>query len=74
MHRGMPLFLNDNTDAYTIRQGNDHYVYHNVVVTAGTPNECSASTATRECLLEQKRAHEVCKPTGGSILAREDRV
>ena len=24
--------LHDNTDAYATRQGNDHYVYHNVVV------------------------------------------
>ena len=47
---GIPLFLDDSTDAYTTRLGNVHYVYHNVAVMVAIPNRCSASTTPGECL------------------------
>ena len=31
MHRGIPLY--DSTDTYVTRQKNDHYGYHNAVMT-----------------------------------------
>ena len=49
MHRGISLLLHDNTDAYATRLGNDHYVYHNVVVTVAIPNGCPTLTVTKEC-------------------------
>ena len=33
MHWGIPLILHDSTDAYVMRQENDHYAYHNVAIT-----------------------------------------
>ena len=73
MHWGT-LFPRDSTDAYTTRQGNVHYVYHNTVVTVAIPYGCSASKAPGECSLDQKGAEEVCELTSGSIFARVDRV
>ena len=70
LHRG----LHDSTNAYATRQGNDLYVYHNAVVTVVIPNGCPLSIATRECSPDHKGAQEVCKLTGGSILARVDYV
>ena len=45
---GILLFLHDSTDAYTTRQGNAHYIYHNVVVTVVILNGCLTSIAPRE--------------------------
>ena len=49
---GIPLLLHNSTDAYTTRQGNNHYIHHNVVVMVAIPNGCPTSTTTRECSLE----------------------
>ena len=74
MHRGIPLLLHNSTDTYTMRQGNDHYVYHNAAMMAAIPNGCMTSTTTRECSPDQKGVQEVCELTDVSILARVDRV
>ena len=39
-------------DAYTTRQGNVHYVYHNAAVMVDILNGCPASTAPGECSLD----------------------
>ena len=67
---GIPLIIHDSTSAYVTRQGNNHYVYYNAAMIVAIPDECPTSTATRECSPVQKRAQEVCEPTGGSILTR----
>ena len=74
MRWGIPLILHCSTDAYAARQGNDHYVYHNVAVMVTIPNRYSTSIATKECSPDQKGGPEVCEPTGGSIVARVDHV
>ena len=38
-----PLFYN-GTDAYTMRQENDHFIYYNATI-AAISNECPATTA-----------------------------
>ena len=48
MHRGIPLLIQDSTDVYATKQGNNYYIYHNAVVMVAIPNECLTSTATRE--------------------------
>ena len=40
MHSGIPHIFYNSTDAYATRQRNDHYVYHNGVVTVAIPNGC----------------------------------
>ena len=72
LHRGIPLLLHDSTNAYATRQGNDLYIYHNALVTVVIPNGCPPSTTTKECSPDQKGAQQVCKLTGGSMLARMD--
>ena len=47
MHQGIPLLFHDSTDAYATRQENDHYVYHNVVMTVVISNGCPISTTTK---------------------------
>ena len=74
MHRGIPLIIHDNTDAYVMRQENDHYVYHITAMTVAIRNGCPASTATKECSLNHKGAQEVWEPTSESILALVDHV
>ena len=61
--------FHDSTDAYATRQENDHYVYHNTIVTVAIPNRCPASTVTRKCSPDKKGTQEVCELTGGSIPA-----
>ena len=51
---GIPLLLHDSTDAYTRRQRNYHYVYHNATMMVVIPNGCPTSTATQKCLPDQK--------------------
>ena len=47
MNRWIPLLLfYDGTDAYTIGQGNDHYIYYNAA-TVAIPNGCPTSTAPK---------------------------
>ena len=54
MHWRILLFLHDSMDAYTTKQGNVHYIYHNVVVTVAIPNWCLTSTTPGECSPNQK--------------------
>ena len=42
MHWGIPLFHHDGMNAYTNRQGYDHYVLHNVAMTVSSSNGCLA--------------------------------
>ena len=72
MHQVIAFFY-DGTDAYTMRQKNDHYVYHNDT-TVAAPNECPTSTTSKNARPTMKGAHKVCKPTGGFILACVDRL
>ena len=72
MHPGIPLFYND-IDTYTTRQKNDHHVYHNAT-TVAMPSGCPTSTALENAHLTMKGAQEVCKPTGGFIVAHVDRL
>ena len=51
--KGYPIFFYDGMNAYTTRQGNDHYVYYNVA-TVAIPNGCPASIAPRECSPDKK--------------------
>ena len=74
MHGEISLFLHDSTNAYTTRQGSNHYVYHNVAVMVAISNGCLESTTPRECSPTGKGAQEMCEPTGVSILARVNRV
>ena len=39
----------DSMDTYAKMQRNDHYVYHNAVMTVAISSGCPASTATIEC-------------------------
>ena len=61
----------DGTDAYIMRQENDHYVYHNAA-TVTIPTKYSA-TALEHASPTKKGAQEMFEP-GGSILARIGRV
>ena len=54
MHWEIPLFLHDSTYAYTTRQRNVHYVYHNVVVAVAFPIGCPTSIAPEEYSSDQK--------------------
>ena len=74
MHQEIPLLLHVSTNAYTTRQGNNYYVYHNVVLKVAISNGCPASTVARECSTDHKGTQKVCEPTDGSILARVDHV
>ena len=53
---GYPFSFYDSMDAYSTRQENDHYVYHNATMTVTIPNGCLASTNTRECSPDQEKA------------------
>ena len=54
MHQEISLLLHDSTDVYATSLENDHYVYHNVVVTVAISNGCPTSTTIRECSPHQK--------------------
>ena len=56
LHREITLFLHDSTNAYAMRQENEHYVYHNAVMMVAIPNGYPASTATKECSPDQKKS------------------
>ena len=72
--RGYTFSFYDSTNAYTTRHKNGRYVDHNVATMTATPNGCSSSIATKECSPYEKGAHGMCESTGGSIVARVDRV
>ena len=74
MHWRIPIFLHDSTNAYTTRQENVHYVYHNAIVTVVIPNGCLTSITLKNARPTRKGAQEVYKLFRGSILARVGRV
>ena len=66
------LSFYDGTDAYVMRQENDHYVYHNVTMVT-IPIGCPAITP-ENAIPTRKEVQEVCERTGGFILTCEDHV
>ena len=72
MHREISSYY-DGTDEYVTRQENDHYVYHNAMKVA-IPNRCLSTKTPENVRPTKKGVQEVCKPTGGSILAHVDYV
>ena len=70
-----PLFLRNSKDAYIKYQiGERSLCLTQYCRDDPTPNGCPTSTTPIVCSPDQKGAQEVCKPTGGSILARMGRV
>ena len=61
----LPIY--DNTDAYVMRQENDHYVYHNAVMI--TIRTGYLKITLENAIPTRKGIQEVCKLIVGTILA-----